>query len=213
VTAVLTLPPATADAAGPRSRRRDRGRRATAVLAVVLLVGGLVWSALLWAPSTAEVAAGTTRFAGSAAVVTVPEYGLRGTHIVPYDGGAELSITVPVRNDGPLPLTVTSAATGSGVLPLLEVRAVDGLPLALAPGQEGEVLLHAVLANCGYYHEREVQNLHGLVLGVDVGVGPLSRATTLTVPLDRPILVKSPMIVKCQERKINRQANNRSDAL
>jgi hypothetical protein len=213
VTAVLTLPPSTRASDAPRAPRRRAGRGATALVAAVLLLGGLLWSAVLWAPSTAEVAAGATRFAGSAGVATVPEYGLRGTHIVPYDEGADLTITVPVRNEGPLPLTVTSAATGAGVLPLVEVRAVDGLPLRLLPGQEGEVVLQAVLANCAYYHEREIQNVDGLVLGADVGVGPLSRATTLTVPLDSPILVKSPMIVKCPDRKINRQADNRSDAL
>jgi hypothetical protein len=213
VTAVLTRPPAATDAAEPGPPRRGSTRWAAVLVALALLLGGLVWSALLWAPSTAAVEAGQTRFAGSASVATVPEYGLRGTHIVPYDGGAELSITVPVRNDGRLPLTVTSAATGAGVLPLLEVRSVDGLPLSLAPGQQGDVVLRAVLANCAYYHEREIQNVDGLVLGADVGFGPLSRSTTLTVPLDSPILVKSPMIVKCQERKINRQANNRSDAL
>jgi hypothetical protein len=213
VSAVLTLPPAATDAAGIRVPQGGVRRWATLSLAVTLLLGGLIWSALLWAPSTAQLAAGTTRFAGTAGVATVPEYGLRGTHIVPYTGGADLAITVPVRNDGRLPLTVTSAATGAGVLPLLELRSVEGLPLSLAPGEEGEVVLRAVLGNCAYYHEREVQNVDSLVLGADVGVGPLSRATTLTVPLDSPILVKSPMIVKCPERKINRQADNRSDAL
>jgi len=202
-------------AAGPATATAGpRRRRGPVVLAALLALAGLGWSGLLlWAPSTADVRAGSTAFAGGTEVVTVPEYGLRGTHIVDYRYGADLAVTVPVRNDGPLPVTVTSAATGAGVMPLLEVRAVDGLPLALAPGEEGSLVLRAVLANCAYYHEREVQNVDGLVLGVDVAVGPLARSTTQTVPLDRPLLVRSPMLMSCPERTIDRQANNRSDAL
>jgi hypothetical protein len=33
------------------------------------------------------------------------------------------------------------------------------------------------------------------------------------VPFDRPLLVHSPMIVGCPDRKLNRQADNRKDLL
>jgi hypothetical protein len=212
MTALLTPTEAPRRTVEPGAGRRA-GRLAT-VLAALLALGGLAWSVLLlWAPSTVDVAAGRTAFAGEAVVVTVPEYGPRGTHVVDYRYGADLSITVPLRNDGALPVEVTSVATGAGVLPLLEVTSVEGLPLSLAPGEQGEVVLRSVLTHCAYYHEREVQNVRDLVLAVDVGVGPLSRPAGLVLPLDRPLLVHSPMIVGCPDRTIDRQADNRSDAL
>ena len=208
MTAVLEAPaaPAPAPAAGPTQAPRRWPRRVVAAAAVL---AGLLWSALLWAPGTVDLAAGRTAFAGSADVVSLEHYGARGTHVVDYRHGADLTVTVPVRNDGPLPVTVTSVATGSGVFPLLTVQGAPALPLRLGPGEQGEVVLDAVLGNCRYYHEREVHNVDGLVLGVEV----LGRATTATVPLDSPLLVKSPMIVGCPDRMLDRQQFDRSDAL
>lgn len=184
-------------------------RRGAVAVATVLALGGLLWSLLLWAPTTVELSSGSTTFAGSADVVSLPDYGVRGTHVVDYRHGATVEITVPLRNDGPLPVTVEQVVTGAGVLPLLEVRDVEGLPLSLGAGESGEVVVRAVLGNCAYYHEREVQNVDGLRLEVSV----LGRSTGRTVALDRPLLVHSPMIVGCPDRKLDRQANDRTDAL
>jgi hypothetical protein len=215
MTALLT-PPRASDVEAQGTGRAPAPRRPGRwghVLAGTLLLGGLVWSLLLWLPSAVAVSTGETRFTGSADVVTVPGYGPHGTHIVDYRDGVDLTVTVPVRNDGPLAMEVTSASAGTGLLPLLTVQSIDGLPLALGPGEQGEVVLHARLQNCAYYHEREVQNVRDLTLATQVGIGPVRREVEVALPLDRPLLVHSPMIIDCPQRKIDRQANNRRNAL
>lgn len=185
-------------------------RAASTALAAAAALGGVVWSALLlWAPTTVDLAAERTAFSGDAEVVTVPEYGPRGTDIVGYRDGAELVVTVPVRNDGRLTVTLTSAATGAGLLPLLEVRSVGGLPLQLSPGKSGELVLRAVLTNCAYHHEREMLSVRDLVVGVEIGIGPLGRSAQHVVALDRPLLVPSPMIVRCPDRALTRDDDRR----
>ena len=205
VDVAVEAPAATPAPAGGRPVRRWPYRAA----AGAAVLAGLVWSLLLWAPGTLDVAAGETRFGGSADVVSLEHYGARGTHVIDYRHGADVTITVPLRNDGPLPVTVTSVATGAGVFPLLEVRDVPGLPLELGPGEQGDVVVEGVLGNCRYYHEREVQNVDGLVVEAEV----LGRSTATTVALDSPLLVHSPMIVGCPDRQLNRQAYDRTDAL
>ena len=208
MTAVLEAPavPAPPSSGG---RRRLRGVVPAAVLALL----GLAATALLvWAPTTVDLSAGRTAFAGGTEVTTVPDYGPRGTHVVDYRDGEELKITVPVRNDGPLPVTVEDASTGAGVLPLLDVREVVGLPLRLGAGESGELVVRAVLGNCVHYHERQVQNVDALSLVVRPAL-PLAGERTVPVPLDRPLLVHSPMIVGCPDRTVDRNDDHRSDAL
>ncbi len=200
-------------AAAPRPPARPRRLAAGAVAVGAVLIGVAVSALLLWAPRP-ELTAGPSAFSGETAVVTVPGYGdLRGTSVVDYRDGAAVEVTVPLRNDGRLPVEVTSVTPVSGILPLLEVRSVGGLPLSLSPGEQGEVVLRAVLTSCRYYHERQVQNLSELLVQARVGVGPVRRATSATLPLHRPLLVHSPMIVGCPDRKLDRQADNRRDAL
>jgi hypothetical protein len=206
VTAVLEAP---AQTTGPTTVGRPARRWPARALAATAVLSGLVWSTLLWAPSTLDVAAGDTRFGGSADVVSLEHYGARGTHVIDYRHGADVTITVPLRNDGALPVTVTSVATGAGVFPLLAVRATPGLPLSIGPGEQADVVLEAVLGNCRYYHEREVQNVDALVVTTEV----LGRSASIAVALDSPLLIHSPMIVGCPDRQLDRQAYDRSDAL
>lgn len=210
MTAVLEAPaqPAVAPAPGPRRRR------ATALLlASVLALLGLGWTGLaLWAPSTVDLAAGSTRVDGAPPVVTVPEYGDDGTTVVAYRHGQSVEITVPLRNDGPLPVRVTGVATGAGVFPLLEVRSVEGLPRTIGPGDTGEVVLRAVLGNCRYYNERQLQLVRSLVVDVD-SVVPFAGSTREELPLAQPLLVKSPMIVGCPDRTLTREDDSRADVL
>lgn len=209
MTALLAAP-----VTGPELTPARRSGRAPVAAATAVLLLGLIWSGLLlWAPSQVDIGVGATAFGGSAQVVTVPEYGLLGTEVVDYRDGASVELTVPVRNDGPLPITITAAATGAGVLPLFEVQRVDGVPVRLGPGETADLRLTAELTNCAYYHEREVQNVRELLLDVDSGLGPIDRVQTVRVALERPLLVHSPMIVGCPDRKLNRQANDRTDAL
>jgi hypothetical protein len=175
-------------------------------VALVLVLAGAVWSLLLWAPASASLAAGTSRFAPETAAVTVPGYGPRGTHVVDYRHGAPVEVVVPLRNDGPLPLRVTSVtAAGREVLPLLRLDGAD-LPVTVPAGGTAEVVLRGVLGNCAYYHERQVQNVDGVQVEAQV----LGRSTTRQVPLDRPLLVHSPMIVSCPDRTLTRNDDRRT---
>lgn len=210
MTALLPAPVAAAPAPPPERPRR----RWAVVVAALPALAGLAWSALLlWAPSAVDLRTGPTAFGGSATVVTVPEYGPRGTDVVDYRDGTSVELTVPVRNAGPLPVTITSAITAAGVLPLLEVQRVDGLPLRVGAGETADLRMIARLTNCKYYHEREVQNVRELALRVDSGLGPLSRVRDVRVALERPLLVHSPMIVGCPDRTLDRQANDRTDGV
>jgi len=205
VTTLLDAP-----ASAPAPHQRGPSRRGTALTIAVLLLGAVA----LLAVAVLRAAPGTVRFdqvapvfGGSAPVVTLPDYGLSGTYVVGYEHGGTARMTLPLRNRGPLPVTVTSVDLGGGVAPLLAVRDVGGLPLSLGPGQTGTVEVTAELANCRFFHEREVQYYEDLTVGFSV----LGQESTRTLAYDRPVLVHSPMIVGCPERKLNRQADDRRD--
>jgi hypothetical protein len=203
VTAVLEAPATAAE--GQRPAARGRGRT---VVAALLLLIGVLWSFALWVPATVDLSAGSTSFRGAAQVVTVPAYGARGTHVIDYRHGAQVEVVVPLRNDGPLPVTVRSVTADAGVLPLLALSTGDALPVVVAPGEQREVVLRGVLGNCAHYHERQVQNLDGVQVAVEV----LGRDATREVALDRPLLVHSPMIVGCPDRTLTRNDDARADA-
>lgn len=205
MTTVLDAP-----AGAPAPARRRPSRRGTTLTIGVLLLGALALLAvavLRSAPGMVRFDHVTPAFGGSAPVVTLPDYGISGTYVVGYEHGGTARMTLPVHNSGPLPVTVTSLDLGGGVAPLLAVQDVVGLPLSLSPGETGSVEVTAELANCRYFHEREVQYYEDLTLGFSV----LGQESTRTVAYDRPVMVHSPMIVGCPDRKLNRQADNRTD--
>ena len=204
MTAVLDVP-----AAAPAPERPPVPRR-TLLLTVALLSAGvalLVTSALSYAPSLVRIDPVAPAFSGTAPQVTLPTYGLQGMHVIGYEHGASAVLTLPVHNGGPLPLTVTSVELGGGVAPLLEVGDVPGLPLSVPPGATRSLEVPATLANCRFFHEREVQTYASVRLGFTV----LGREGVRDVPYDRPLMVHSPMIVGCPDRLLDRQANDRSD--
>jgi hypothetical protein len=194
----------TASAAPPAVRRRSRGP----LLAAVLVLLGLLASLVVAAPSLAAFGSSAPRAVG-APYVTVPEYGEQGGYILGYVHGADVDLTVPIHNTGRLPVTITAVSLGGGIAPLLAVRAVHGLPLTVAPGRSGTVLLAARLTNCRYYNERAMQVFDG----VTVGYRSLWRSGTSAIAFDRPIYLKGPMLVGCPGRKLDRDAENRSDLL
>lgn len=204
MTAVLDAP-----AQMPAPRRVSSRRRSGWLIAVLLLgaVAMLALAVLSAAPGLTRFEQVAPVFGGTAPVVTLPDYDVGGTYVVGYEHGATARLTLPVRNSGPLPVTVTSVDLGGGVAPLLDVRDVTGLPMALGPGETGRLEVTAVLANCRFFHEREVQYYEQVELGFSV----LGQQSSRSVALDRTLLVHSPMIVGCPERKLNRQADNRSD--
>jgi hypothetical protein len=203
VTAVLVR---TSDGgtAPPAAGRRSRLLVAVLALGAVLL---LALGGLRAAESSLQLGPVTPAFSGSAPAVTLPTYGAQGMHVVGYEHGATTRISLPIRNRGLLPLTITSVDLRGGVAPLLVVQEVAGLPMSLRPGQAGTVEVTAELANCRFFHEREIQNYAGF----DLGVSLLGQSRTRYVEYDRPLMVHSPMIVGCPERQLNRQADNRSD--
>lgn len=199
------LAEAPADLAPRPVRRRSR---LPLLLAALLVLAGLAGSVLLSAPRAASFAPLTPSVSG-APFVTIPEYGAGGAHVLGYDDGAAVELTVPLRNTGRLPVTVTSVALDAGVAPLLVLGPGSALPVRIGPGDTADVVVVGRLTNCRYFHEREMQTLTGLQVGLRV----LGRPGSLAVPFDRPLLVKSPMIVGCPDRKLNRQADNRTDVL
>ena len=203
MTAVLDAP---ADAAPAPDASRGRSRALVALLAAGA-VTMLVLAGFRAAQASVSFAPVTPVFGGSAPAVTLPTYGLKGMYVIGYEHGETARISLPIANDGPLPVTVTSVDLGGGVAPLLLVREVSGLPLALGPGEEGVVEVTAELANCRFFHEREVQNFASF----EVGVSLLGQERRRTVAYDRPIMVHSPMLVGCPDRKLNREADDRSD--
>jgi hypothetical protein len=160
------------------------------------------------APSTVGFAAVAPAFGGEVPVRTLPSYGVRGMHVLGYVHQATTELTLPVHNTGRLPVTVTSLEL-AGLAPLLALQEVRGLPLALAPGESAQVRATALLANCRFTHERELEVHDGLRIGFRV----LGAEGVRQVPFDHPVMVHSPMIVGCPERKLDRQANDRSDLL
>src|SRR5688572_32403159 len=58
----------------------------------------------------------------------VPGYGDAGTYALHYRHHEEVTVRVPINNDGPLPIRVSSADLDSDPLPLL-VPVDDNLPL------------------------------------------------------------------------------------
>ena len=180
-----------------------------------LLVAGLVLGAvallllagLRAAPGAVRFADVTPAFGGTAPQVTLPDYGVRGMHVVGYEHGASARLSLPIHNTGPLPITVDAVDLRAGVAPLLVVHDVSGLPLSVAPGGTGTLTMTAELANCRFFHERQVQNYEGL----EVGFSVLGRRASRWVAFDRPLMVHSPMIVGCPDRLLDRSADDRAD--
>jgi len=195
----LLLDAPVAKAAEPR-----RKRSLLPLLAAMLGVVGLASSAWLQAPRAASFPEIRPTAVG-APFVTVPEFGARGAHILGYQHHARVTLTVPVRNDGWLPVSVTSFTLAGGHAPLLLLSSAQGLPLSLSPGESGSLTVSGVLTNCRYFHMRALETYDGAQLGFST----LGRSVTRTVSFDRPLMVKSPMLASCPDRRIARGADSR----
>ena len=189
--------------AAPRRRRS-----ALPVLAVVLALGGILASVVLQAPRAASFDPLRVTASG-APFVTVPEYGPVGSDILGYEHGATVRLRMPVHNGSWLPVTVTDVQLDAGPAPLLAVRGVEGLPLSLRPGGESTVTFVATLTNCKYFHERAIQTFDRATLSFR----SLGQSGTRVVPFERQLLVRSPMIVRCPDRALDRELNQRGDLL
>ena len=192
-------------ASAPTVRRRRWG---LPVLAAALALAGFAGSGLLVAPGLAEVSFGTPTVSG-VPWVTIPEYGPKGAYVLGYVHNTPVRLGLPVRNNGPLPITVDTVRLVTAPAPLFSLDRAEGLDVHLGAGETKTVWLTGTLANCRYSTERDLQTYAGL----QVTGSTLGRDLTRTVAFDRPIYVKSPMIVTCPDRKLNRDTVNRSDLL
>lgn len=154
----------------------------------------------------------------------VPEIGGRAGIGVPYEHGAEAAYAFTVRNDGPIGVTITGVDAGIGELTLLSPYGVFVLPpgesldgdlehgapltgFALGPGEERIVVVRGTFDHCEYYHERNLEPRDG----IDVSYRILGVPGEQRVTFDRDVIVKSPMIVDCDDRTIDRNDDVRGD--
>jgi hypothetical protein len=182
-----------------------RRRRWLPLVAAVVGIGGLAMSVTSLAPRAAGFAEARPSVTG-APLVTVAEFGPRGAHILGYEHGREVTLTVPVHNTGRLPVTITGADMPDGPVPLLDITAAPDLPLSIGAGETKDLVLTGTLTNCRWYHERAQETF----LGVQLAFRSLGWPGQSSVRFDRPLLVRSPMLASCPDRKLDRQADRRS---
>jgi hypothetical protein len=129
----------------------------------------------------------------------VPEYGADGTYALHYRHHEEVTVTVPVSNDGPLPLRLTAADLDEARLPLL-VPVDDNLPLRVGPWAEAELELTFRFDNCRHYHERSADTWDH----VDVVGSVLGREFEREVALTSPLALHGQIINNCPDRTLTR---------
>lgn len=198
--------PTTASPAGT-ARPRRRAVVVAVALSVVLALLATWWAA----PALVDLGRDAVPSFGDGTVaVELPQFGEGGSYVLAYDDGGYAEVRIPVRNDGRLPVSLRGVRLTDQSRSLAEVVAAAApggapLPLDLGPGQEAMLSLTLRFDNCDYYHERAMQALPAALVDVSV----LGRAGVVEVPLARPLLVRSPMIVDCPDRVLDRQAKTR----
>jgi hypothetical protein len=185
-----------APAASPR-------RLGVAAVVVALIVGGGVsWPRAMTGGDSLVVEASRH--------VRLEEYGAAGSHVAGYRHGERLVLRFTVHNRGWLPITlhdVDAFPMALGMLRPVDVR-VDGrsLPVRLGPGGGAEVTATGVFDNCEYFTERAINTYdHAAVTWRALGV---SRAAD--IGYGDHLLVRSPTIVDCPGRVLDRSAKQRS---
>jgi len=148
---------------------------------------------------------------GSSQVATLPDYGPRGSVVVRYQHDRVVTLRFTIANGGVLPVTVSDVQPFPTVLGLLtaETLTVGGkpLPVRLGPGDKAEVVVQGRFDHCEYFTEKAIDPYNGAV--VTWGIGPLSRTTT--VAYSDTLLVRSPTILDCTDRVMDRSAKQRSE--
>lgn len=129
----------------------------------------------------------------------VPEYGEAGTYALHYRHGEEVTISVPVSNDGPLPLRLSAADLDSGSLPLL-VQVGDNLPVRLGPWDDAELELTFRFDNCRHYHERSAATWDHVAVGGSV----LGRDFAREIAFTSPLALHGQVINNCPDRTLTR---------
>lgn len=185
---------------------RSRARYAFWAAGAAVLAG----LAYLAAVRTASFEGGAViRFAPDAEAVTLPGFD-GGAHAVVYEHGGTVSFSFPLHHTGLVGLTVTGVRLSEDdPYPLLAIEevSVDGgdLPARVGRGETARVEVRARYDNCRYYHERELELLEGVTVDATV----LGTGVTREVTFDHPLVVRSPMIVHCPDRTLDRNDDTR----
>ncbi len=129
----------------------------------------------------------------------IPEYGREGTFALHYRHHDEVTLTVPVDNNGPLPLRIDHADLDAGPLPLL-VPVADNLPVEVGAWDDAELELTFRFDNCRYYHERSAVTWDH----VDVDGSVLRRGFDRELALELPIALHGQVIRNCPDRTLVR---------
>lgn len=136
---------------------------------------------------------------------------------VVYDHDQPSAFAITLRNDGSVPITVTDIGIGVGERHLIDPYGAFVLPAGadigdgiegdllgefrLGAGEERVVVIRGVFDNCRYYNERNID----LRSEIEVEFRTFGVTNRQTLLFDRDLAVKSPMIVSCPERTINRE--------
>lgn len=198
---------------------RRVGARRVAVLVVLAVLVAATVAILRYQPLHQ---AGDLRLGSDMQVVTVEEFEESGAHILRYIDGGYVSYAVTIRNTGPLPVTVTGVtlpqerdrrllqpvAAGLANGASAEVGEMEPLePVSLAAGEEQQIVIQARFDNCKYYTERAIEIVDRQSLRFRVAGIPRSGV----VEFDRPLLVRSPTINRCEDRTMDRSENRRTE--
>lgn len=171
----------------------------TIAVRLVALVAGI---AVAWAllPSAVRLDQDVTPELPVSAGLLVPQYGgERGTYGLDYRHHEEVTVTVPVNNDGPVPVEIDRAVLDASSKPLL-VAVDDNLPLEVGPWGEEELELTLRFDNCRYYHERAAATWDH----VTVEGSALGRGFDREIELAYPLAVHGQVIGTCPDRTLVR---------
>ena len=190
-----------APGAGTQTRRRT----VAAILALLLLLGAPVTAILTARPGFAGLL-----HADSAEQANLPEYGARGSLIVRYRHGDTTAMHVEVVNRGLLPITITRVEPFLTKLGLATAERITvggaALPLTLSPGERARLDVRATFGNCEYFTERAIDpSTHARVTWTTLGV---ERTALIAYP--QALLLRSPTIVDCPGRVLDRGAKQRN---
>lgn len=200
-------------------RESDPWRARVMVLAAAVVLALVLAAAVRYQPlrQSGDLEAGS-----GMQVVTVEEFDETGAHILRYVDGDYVSYAFTVRNTGPVGVTVTGVGlpeererrllqpVAAGVADAPSPEAADMEPFApfsLPAGQEQRIVIQARFDNCEYYTERAIEVVDGQA--IDFRVAGVPR--TATVPFERDLLVRSPVIKGCEERTLDRSEHRRTE--
>lgn len=204
-------------------RTRGRGLPLTLGLAGLVLVA---LGAALFLRGQAPLASVVSVRVGDEVISDViPTSTNRAGIAMVYDHEQPASYALSLRNEGSIGITVTGLGTEAEQLHLLQPYGVFVMPagsdldddlteateagsFSLAPGESRVVVVRGSFANCRYYNERNID----LQSRIRVDYRILGVPASQVVEFDKDLLVKSPMIISCPERTIDREDDNRRDA-